>query len=216
MVVGAILAHSRWRHGLVARLETSALYWPLLTGAAGDDGGAAAMVDWTFQRLHHSWSVPVRGTVKETLNTMLETEADRLCNAGRYWRTEARRDQRSSSSDRKLQTKAGEVRLKVPKLRQLTFETAIIERYRRRRESSVEEAPIEMYMAGVSVRRVPREFAPYTRAWRTLQRAGPPTTRHSLQLMRRSLHRLATIVKWLLEISSIFVPLREQVCFWRD
>jgi hypothetical protein len=48
---------------------------------------------------------------------------------------------------------AGEVRLKVPKLRQPTFETAVIERYRRR-ESSVEEALIEMYLAGVSVRRV--------------------------------------------------------------
>jgi putative transposase len=47
------------------------------------------------------------------------------------------------------------VRLKVPKLRQQTFETAIIERYRRR-ESSVEEALIEMYLAGVSVRRVGR------------------------------------------------------------
>ena len=43
--------------------------------------------------------------------------------------------------------------LKVPKLRVQTFETAIIERYRRR-ESSVEEALIEMYLAGVSVRRV--------------------------------------------------------------
>src|SRR6516162_2825916 len=43
--------------------------------------------------------------------------------------------------------------LKIPKLRQQTFETAIIERYRRR-ESSVEEALIEMYLAGVSVRRV--------------------------------------------------------------
>jgi transposase-like protein len=49
--------------------------------------------------------------------------------------------------------KAGEVRLRVPKLRRQTFETAIIERYRRR-ESSVEEALIEMYLAGVSVRRV--------------------------------------------------------------
>ena len=66
---------------------------------------------------------------------------------------EARRDQRSGSYDRKLQTKAGEVTLKVPKLRRQTFETAIIERYRRR-ESSVEEALIEMYLAGVSVRRV--------------------------------------------------------------
>jgi transposase-like protein len=65
----------------------------------------------------------------------------------------ARRDRRSGSYDRKLQTKAGAVILKVPKLRQQTFETAIIERYRRR-ESSVEEALIEMYLAGVSVRRV--------------------------------------------------------------
>ena len=95
----------------------------------------------------------VRGTVKETLNAMLEAEADRLRNAGRYERTEARRDQRAGSYDRKLQTKAGEVTLKVPKLRRHAFETAIIERYRRR-ESSVEEALIEMYLAGVSVRRV--------------------------------------------------------------
>ena len=43
--------------------------------------------------------------------------------------------------------------MKVPKLRTLSFETAIIERYRRR-ESSVEEALIEMYLAGISVRRV--------------------------------------------------------------
>ena len=51
---------------------------------------------------------------------------------------------------RGLQTKAGTVQLKVPKLRHVPFETAIIERYRRR-ESSVEEALVEMYLAGVSV-----------------------------------------------------------------
>ena len=33
----------------------------------------------------------VRGTVEETLNALLDVEADRLCNAGRYGRTEARR-----------------------------------------------------------------------------------------------------------------------------
>jgi hypothetical protein len=43
--------------------------------------------------------------------------------------------------------------LKVPRLRSLPFETQIIERYKRR-ESSVEESLIEMYLAGVSVRRV--------------------------------------------------------------
>src|SRR5437667_5506050 len=95
----------------------------------------------------------VRGSVEETLNAMLEAEAEQLCNAGRYERTEARRDTRAGSYRRKLATQAGEVSLKVPKLRQQTFETAIIERYRRR-ESSVEEALIEMYLAGVSVRRV--------------------------------------------------------------
>ena len=46
-----------------------------------------------------------------------------------------------------------ETSLEIPKLRRQTFETAIIERYRRR-ESSVEEALIEMYLAGVSIRRV--------------------------------------------------------------
>jgi len=79
----------------------------------------------------------VRGTVEETLNAMLDAEADRLCNAGRYERSEARRDFRSGKYERKLGTKAGLVRLQVPKLRRQTFETAVIERYRRR-ETSVE------------------------------------------------------------------------------
>ena len=95
----------------------------------------------------------VRGTVEETLNKLLDAEADQLCNATRYERTEARQDTRAGHYRRRLHTKAGEVELKVPKLREQKFETAIIERYRRR-ESSVEEALIEMYLAGVSVRRV--------------------------------------------------------------
>jgi transposase-like protein len=72
----------------------------------------------------------VRGSVEETLNVLLEAEADQLCKAARYERTEARRDTRAGSYERKLQTKAGEVNLKMPKLRRQTFETAIIERYR--------------------------------------------------------------------------------------
>jgi transposase-like protein len=95
----------------------------------------------------------VRSTVEETLNSMLETEADQLCKAKRYERSADRVDTRAGSYRRKLSTKAGEVELKVPRLRSLPFETQIIERYRRR-ESSVEEALVEMYLAGVSVRRV--------------------------------------------------------------
>ena len=93
----------------------------------------------------------VRGTVEDTLNKLLEAEADQLCNAARYERTEARTDRRAGHYQRKLHTKTGEVNLSVPKLRQQKFETAIIERYRRC-ESSVEEALIEMFLAGVSVR----------------------------------------------------------------
>lgn len=95
----------------------------------------------------------VRGTVEETLNSLLDAEADEMCRAQRYERSPERVDTRAGHYTRKLQTKAGEVELKMPKLRRQTFETAIIERYRRR-EISVEEAIVQMYLAGVSVRRV--------------------------------------------------------------
>ena len=95
----------------------------------------------------------VRGTVEETLNAMLDAEADALCKAQRYERSPERTDYRAGSYDRRFHTKAGEVTLKMPKLRRQPFETAIIERYRRR-ESSIEESLIEMYLSGVSVRRV--------------------------------------------------------------
>lgn len=95
----------------------------------------------------------VRNSVEETLNELLEKEAAELTNAGRYERTEERHGYRSGHYERNLTTTSGEVKLKMPKLKGVAFETAIIERYRRR-ESSVEEALIEMYLAGVSVRRV--------------------------------------------------------------
>jgi putative transposase len=95
----------------------------------------------------------VRGTVEETLNAMLDAEADEMCNAQRYEHSPDRVDTRAGSYTRKLHTKAGEVEVKVPKLRKQTFETAIIERYRRR-DISIEEAIVQMYLAGVSVRRV--------------------------------------------------------------
>ena len=95
----------------------------------------------------------VRGSVEETLNELLEAEAEKLTQAARYERNEQRQGYRSGHYSRNLTTTSGDVTLKVPRLKGISFETAIIERYRRR-ESSVEEALIEMYLAGVSVRRV--------------------------------------------------------------
>lgn len=95
----------------------------------------------------------VKDSVEKTLNDMLNDEADALCNAKRYERSPDRTDFRAGHYSRKLLTTSGEVELHVPKLRKLTFESQIIDRYRRK-EASIEESMIEMYLAGVSVRRV--------------------------------------------------------------
>ena len=95
----------------------------------------------------------VRNSVEETLNELLNHEADELVNAQRYERSDERKGYRSGHYDRNFTTTSGDVTLHVPKLKGIPFETAIIERYRRR-ETSIEEALIEMYLAGVSVRRV--------------------------------------------------------------
>jgi transposase-like protein len=103
--------------------------------------------------IKHELRELVKTSVEETLNNLLEQEAEQLTGAAKYERTKDRQGYRSGSYKRNLTTTSGEVTLKVPKLKGIPFETAIIERYRRR-ESSVEEALIEMYLAGVSVRRV--------------------------------------------------------------
>ena len=65
----------------------------------------------------------VRGSVEETLNELLEKEAQ----AARYERSEARQGYRSGHYDRNLTTTSGDVTLHVPRLKGVSFETAIIE-----------------------------------------------------------------------------------------
>jgi transposase-like protein len=91
--------------------------------------------------------------VTKILNRMLDAEADELTGAARYERSDARRAYRSGHYERDLTVKAGRMSVRVPKLKGAVFESAVIERYRRR-EESVEEALIDMYLAGVSTRRV--------------------------------------------------------------
>ena len=82
----------------------------------------------------------VCGSVEETLNELLEKEAESLTQAARYERSEARQGYRSSHYDRNLTTTSGDVTLHVPRFKGVPFETAIIERYRRR-ESNVSSKP---------------------------------------------------------------------------
>ena len=84
-------------------------------------------------------------TIEETINAMLDEEADRLVGAGPY--------ERADRYERGFTTTSGQLTLKMPKLKGMRFATAVIERYKRR-ETSIEEAIIEMYLAGVSTRRI--------------------------------------------------------------
>lgn len=110
-----------------------------------------AMLETTLDRM-------VRKSVEETLNAMLDAEADEITGAARYERSGERKAYRAGHYERDLTVKAGKMSLKVPKLKGAVFESAVIERYRRR-EESVEEALIDMYLAGVSTRQVDDCFA---------------------------------------------------------
>lgn len=105
-----------------------------------------AMLETTLDRM-------VRKSVEETLNAMLDAEADEITGAARYERSGERKAYRAGHYERDLTVKAGKMSLKVPKLKGAVFESAVIERYRRR-EESVEEALTDMYLAGVSTRQV--------------------------------------------------------------
>ena len=82
----------------------------------------------------------VCGSVEETLNELLEKEAESLTQAARYERSEARQGYRSGHYDRNPTTTSSDVTLHVPRFKGVPFETAIIERYRRR-ESNVSSKP---------------------------------------------------------------------------
>lgn len=118
-----------------------------------DTGKNKAVITVDEGMLRDQVAEVVRQNLEETLNGLLDAEADELCNARKYERNADRASTRAGHYTRNLQTTSGQVRLKVPKLRNIPFETAIIERYRRR-EISVEESLVQMYLAGVSVRRV--------------------------------------------------------------
>lgn len=105
------------------------------------------------QLIHNELKTIVKNSVEETLNPLLDAEADKLVQAERYAREQTRKGYRAGHYERSFSTQAGDVTLKVPKLKGLTFESAIIQRYQRR-ECSVEEALVEMYLAGVAMRHV--------------------------------------------------------------
>mgnify|MGYP005931176355 CR=1 FL=1 len=95
----------------------------------------------------------VRSSFKETLNALLDHESNELVKAERYERSGDWQGYRSGYYDQTFTTTSGDITRHVPKLKGIRFGTAVIQRYRRC-ECSVEEEFIEMYLVGVSLRRV--------------------------------------------------------------
>jgi putative transposase len=96
----------------------------------------------------------VREGVKALFEQILEEEMDQHLGAGRYQRTSSRRGERNGRYKRALLSGVGQIRqLQVPRDREGSFRTELFERYRRL-TGSVEEAVLEMYLQGVSTRKV--------------------------------------------------------------
>ena len=111
------------------------------------------IVSFDEQAVKDELREPVGKTIEETINAMLDEEADHLVGAGPHERTDERAAYRAGHYERGFTTTSGQVTLKMPRLKDMRFATAVVERYKRR-ETSVEEAIIEMYLAGVSTRRI--------------------------------------------------------------
>ena len=117
-------------------------------------GHARFIVTLNEESLRTGLREPVRRIVEDALNGLLEEEeAGGLVGAERHERTTDREVYRAEHCERRLTTMSGEVALRMPKLKGVRFTTAIIDRYRRR-ETGAAEAMIEMYLVGVSTRRI--------------------------------------------------------------
>lgn len=119
----------------------------------------------------------VRKTIEEAINAMLDEEADQLVGAGSYEHAAYR----AGHCERGFTTTSGQLTLKMPKLKGMRFAAAVIERCKRR-ETSVEEAIIEMYLA--ACRRGASRTSARSCGARAFPPARPPTS--TTRLSRRS------------------------------
>jgi len=87
------------------------------------------------------------------LNLVMQLESIEQINAEPYQRTESRKAHRNGYKDRSLKTRVGELKLKKPQFRGMSFETKVFDRYSRV-EKALLNAIIESYLQGVSTRRV--------------------------------------------------------------
>src|SRR3954447_9822173 len=95
----------------------------------------------------------IRDAVQLVLQELIEVEATEQIGAARYERSDARVTERNGSRPRLLTTQAGDVQLRIPKLRKGSFFPAILEP-RRRIDQALYTVEMEAYVQGVSTRSV--------------------------------------------------------------
>jgi putative transposase len=95
----------------------------------------------------------MRDAMQLVLQELIELEASQVIGAGRYERTEGRTTHRNGSRARLLSTKAGDVELQIPKLREGSFYPSLLEP-RRRIDRALWAVIMEAFVHGVSTRKV--------------------------------------------------------------
>lgn len=95
----------------------------------------------------------VLGAIRTTLETVMEQAVNFMVGAQPHERTDARRDVRNGSYERRLTTTSGAIDLDVPRTRARGAASAVIGRYKRR-APEIDDAITEMYVGGVSTRKV--------------------------------------------------------------
>ena len=95
----------------------------------------------------------IRRGVEWVLQALIEAEATEFIGAAPHERAETRTNQRNGIRSRLLSTKAGDVELRIPKLRRGSFFPAVLER-RRRIDRALYAVVMEAYVHGVSTRKV--------------------------------------------------------------
>ncbi|TWH52611.1 transposase [Rhodococcus rhodochrous J38] len=95
----------------------------------------------------------IRESVRMVMQELIETEAAEQIGAGRYERTESRTTERNGARPRLVATQAGDIELRIPKLRKGSFYPSILEP-RRRIDQALYAVVMEAYVHGVSTRSV--------------------------------------------------------------
>ena len=108
-----------------------------------------------WQEAREAGDDPVRALMQVLLQGLLEEEMTAHVGAEPYERTDGRRGHRNGYKPRALKTRVGTLDLWVPQDRQGRFRTELFERYQRS-EKALVLALVEMYLQGVSTRKVQR------------------------------------------------------------